>query len=76
MPDGCRAAGRFIVFRYSMTLRGGNPQTLMLPSECLHLYHVDVHADGPVANDAAVRFGVRARLGQWLRAIVRRDRHG
>ncbi|MFJ2992688.1 hypothetical protein [Pandoraea sp. NPDC087047] len=64
------------MFRYSMTLRGGNPQALMLPSECLHHYHVDVHADAAVANDAAARASVRARLGQWLRTVVRRDKRG
>ncbi|WP_130025132.1 MULTISPECIES: hypothetical protein [Pandoraea] len=58
------------MFRYSMTLRGGNPQALMLPTECLHHYHVAPHAE-----DAAVtaRPGASARLGQWLLALVRRN---
>ncbi|WP_150559510.1 hypothetical protein [Pandoraea bronchicola] len=58
------------MFRYSMTLRGGNPQALMLPSECLHHYHVDPHPDATVS----VRPGAGARLGQWLRAFVRREK--
>ncbi|WP_150810590.1 hypothetical protein [Pandoraea sputorum] len=56
------------MFRYSMTLRGGNPQALMLPSQCLHHYHVDPHPD--VAHDVA-RSGVLARAGQWLASFVR-----
>ncbi|AKC69786.1 hypothetical protein MB84_10265 [Pandoraea oxalativorans] len=53
-----------------MTLRGGNPQALMLPSQCLHHYHVDPHADAAPAQEAA-RTGVLTRAGQWLRAFVR-----
>ncbi|VVG72540.1 hypothetical protein PAP18089_03536 [Pandoraea apista] len=53
-----------------MTLRGGNPQALMLPSECLHHYHVDPHPEAA----AAVRPGAVTRVGQWLRAFVRRER--
>ncbi|VVE54223.1 hypothetical protein PCO31110_04957 [Pandoraea communis] len=53
-----------------MTLRSGNPQALMLPSECLHHYHVDPH---PEATET-VRPGAGARLGQWLRAFVRREK--
>ncbi|WP_125347642.1 hypothetical protein [Pandoraea apista] len=58
------------MFRYSMTLRGGNPQALMLPSECLHHYHVDPHPEAA----AAVRPGAMTRVGQWLRAFVRREK--
>nr|WP_309391275.1 hypothetical protein [Pandoraea sp.] len=58
------------MFRYSMTLRGGNPQALMLPSECLHHYHVDPHPDAAIA----VRPGAATRLGHWLRAFVRREK--
>ncbi|MDR3397281.1 MAG: hypothetical protein P4M06_06935 [Pandoraea sp.] len=53
-----------------MTLRGGNPQALMLPSECLHHYHVDPHPDAAIA----VRPGAATRLGHWLRAFVRREK--
>ncbi|WP_150738796.1 hypothetical protein [Pandoraea anapnoica] len=56
------------MFRYSMTLRGGNPQALMLPSQCLHHYHVDPHPD--VVHEAA-RPGLVARAGQWLASFVR-----
>jgi hypothetical protein len=56
-----------------MTLRGGNPQALMLPSECLHHYHVDPHPEAAIAVHA-VRPGAAARLGQWLRAFVRREK--
>ena len=56
-----------------MTLRGGNPQALMLPSQCLHHYHVDMQADAAVAHDAA-RPGAAARVGQWLRSLVQRHK--
>ncbi|WP_322881549.1 hypothetical protein [Pandoraea sputorum] len=60
------------MFRYSMTLRGGNPQALMLPSQCLHHYHVDPHPDvtHDVTHDVA-RSGVLTRAGQWLASFVR-----
>ncbi|WP_150681870.1 hypothetical protein [Pandoraea pneumonica] len=54
------------MFRYSMTLRGGNPQALMLPTECLHHYHVDPHAQ----LDAQAPQG--SRLRQWWRAVTRK----
>ncbi|AJP56646.1 hypothetical protein UC34_05845 [Pandoraea vervacti] len=62
-----------------MTLRGGNPQALMLPPECLHHYHVDPHADAAQANAMAARPGAVGRAAQWLRAFVRnpaQTRHG
>ncbi|VVE50618.1 hypothetical protein PPN31114_04669 [Pandoraea pneumonica] len=49
-----------------MTLRGGNPQALMLPTECLHHYHVDPHAQ----LDAQAPQG--SRLRQWWRAVTRK----
>ncbi|AKM31433.1 hypothetical protein AB870_16870 [Pandoraea faecigallinarum] len=55
-----------------MTLRGGNPQALMLPSQCLHHYHVDPHADAGEARAEATRRRALARVGQWLRAFVHR----
>ncbi len=55
-----------------MTLRGGNPQALMLPSQCLHHYQVDSHADAACATAAVP--GKTARLRQWLGAVVRRDK--
>ncbi|WP_150626082.1 hypothetical protein [Pandoraea captiosa] len=67
------------MFRYSMTLRGGNPQALMLPPECLHHYHVDPHGDAAPANATSARSGAVGRAAQWLRALVRRHaptRHG
>ncbi|WP_023873334.1 MULTISPECIES: hypothetical protein [Pandoraea] len=51
-----------------MTLRGGNPQALMLPSQCLHHFHVDPHAE----SAGVARPGARARVAQWLRAVMRR----
>ncbi|WP_174971353.1 hypothetical protein [Pandoraea morbifera] len=51
-----------------MTLRGGNPQALMLPSQCLHHFHVDPHAE----SAGVARPGARARVVQWLRAVMRR----
>ncbi|WP_139133045.1 hypothetical protein [Pandoraea sp. ISTKB] len=59
------------MFRYSMTLRSGNPQALMLPSQCLHHYHVDPHPDAAEAHDSATRTGALTRAGQWLRSFVR-----
>lgn len=57
-----------------MTLRGGNPQALMLPSECLHHYHVDAHADAAAARDMAPRASTLTRVGQWLQSFVRSRR--
>ncbi|VVE07477.1 hypothetical protein PAN31108_02448 [Pandoraea anhela] len=55
-----------------MTLRSGNPQALLLPSQCLHHYHVDPHADAALSHDMAARSGVTTRVGRWLRSLVKR----
>ncbi|AJC21423.1 hypothetical protein RO07_14710 [Pandoraea pulmonicola] len=53
-----------------MTLRGGNPQALMLPAECLHHYHVDVQADAGADRDPGPgNVGRLGRIGQWLRSL-------
>jgi hypothetical protein len=53
-----------------MTLRGGNPQALMLPSECLHHYHVDVHAEvGADRDPGPGNVGRLGRVGRWLRLL-------
>ncbi|MBN4666867.1 hypothetical protein HUS70_09585 [Pandoraea nosoerga] len=70
------------MFRYSMTLRAGNPQALMLPAECLHHYRVGAPPEAGEARGERGRgwgglgpldrLGRPGRLGRWLRAQVRR----
>lgn len=63
-----------------MTLCGGNPQALMLPTECLHHYHVapveadvqaamDAHRTHTVSSEATGHAATRvlSRARRWLR---------